>query len=65
MVLLLYSAKKKGGKIRYTIGINIENQILFSPSDVVGINIFGNFNYGGDVLPVVPHMELSGKNIIK
>ncbi len=45
MVPSFVFGKKKGEKIRYTIGINIESQILFSPSDVLGIDIFGNLNY--------------------
>lgn len=39
--------KKKGEQIKYTIGVNINSQILFSPSDVlgVGIDVFGNINF--------------------
>ena len=36
--------KKKGAKVKYALGINIESQILFSPSDIVGFDIFCNLN---------------------
>ncbi len=39
--------KKKGENIKYTIGINVSGQFLFSPTDVlgIGIDVFGNLNF--------------------